>query len=396
MADNRSKHDDASPEKKKCLADGVNRLCPSRQRCGAVGDTGTAGSTNIPEDTNTINRSNQAVLPLDDGEFASNKHRILRQDLTELSTRSILLILLSRVLSSWEIFFHTRTDEYGCYLAGILRIAFSILLFLVFGILALDYELFFVPGNPMIPVKLGRQTIDQDTWSMFPYLPETAFCYWTVYGIFMIQIILLGLGVLPRFQIACVFFWIVMIRHIDNIIWDAEDNVMRVIAFFMIFWPLDRVTIWDKFGRTSFTTTKSWPMWPFRLVQIEMCLIYLSTVISKFQGEEWTGGIALWYVVHLKDTYGMWLNPNWIFGYHGPLKVLTYATLVLESTTPIMMWISRRTRLVGLFLVTGFHLSLDLTMNLNAFHWIMIIGWMSFLVQPASNSTKVSSSLKID
>jgi len=100
MADNRSKHDDASPEKKKCLADGVNRLCPSRQRCGAVGDTGTAGSTNIPEDTNTINRSNQAVLPLDDGEFASNKHRILRQDLTELSTRSILLILLSRVLSS--------------------------------------------------------------------------------------------------------------------------------------------------------------------------------------------------------------------------------------------------------------------------------------------------------
>lgn len=296
--------------------------------------------------------------------------------------------LWNRVGESWDNFFHSHTGENGCYLAGILRIAFSMLMFLFFGMLALDYELLFVPGdNPLIPVELGRDTIDQDTWSIFPYLPETGFCYWTVYGIIMIQTVLLGLGVLPRLQMTSVFFWIVMIRHIDNIIWNAEDTVIRIVTFLMIFWPLDRVTIYDKFGRTPNTTTKSWPMWPFRLVQIEMCLIFLSTVTSKFQGDDWTDGTALWYVVHQKDTYGLFLNPDCIFGYHGPLKVLTYATLALESIAPIMIWYSRRSCLVSLFLVVGFHLSLDLTMNLNAFHWIMLIGWMSFLVQPVKEET---------
>jgi hypothetical protein len=285
----------------------------------------------------------------------------------------------------WDDFFHSRTDEYGCRVAGMLRIAFAVLLFCFFALLALDYELFFVPSSiVLVPVREGRGTIDPDTWTIFSHLPQTAVVYWTVYGIVVAQTILLGLGVLPRFQVASIFWWICMIRHHDNILWNAEDNVIRLVAFFMIFWPLDHVTIWDAMGNISTKRkTTSWPMWPFRLVQIEMCLIYLSTVASKFQGEEWTSGIALWYVVHLNDLYGMLFNPSWLFGYHTPLKVLTYATLVLESTTPLLMWYSRPTRLFGLFLVTGFHLSLDLSMNLNFFHWIMIIGWMSFLVQPS-------------
>jgi hypothetical protein len=187
-----------------------------------------------------------------------------------------------------------------------------------------------------------------------------------------------------------------MVRHQDNVLWNAEDNVIRLVAFFMIFWPLDRVTIWDAMSSNEHQTsatkrTTSWPMWPFRLVQIEMCLIYFSTVSSKFQGEEWMTGIALWYVVHLDDLYGLFLNPSWVFGYHTPLKALTYATLVLESTTPLLMWYSRPTRLFGLFLVTGFHLSLDLSMNLNFFHWIMIVGWMSFLVQPESLTSSTTT-----
>lgn len=129
---------------------------------------------------------------------------------------------------------------------------------------------------------------------------------------------------------------------------------------------------------SSFLSNK----WPFRLVQIQMCLIYFSTGGLKWGGKPWVDGYALYQVVHNDSLYGCWVNPDWMFGYTAPLKLLTHATMWQELGIIPLLWFPQ-TRKVAIFVVIMFHLSLDLTMSLNCFHWVMIIGWCSFLIQPS-------------
>ena len=112
-----------------------------------------------------------------------------------------------------------------------------------------------------------------------------------------------------------------------------------------------------------------------------MCLIYVSTFLSKLSGPKWRNGTALYYIVQLDDVYGNRFQPSLLFGYTGPLKVLTFMTLIVEGGAPLALWY-RPTRYAALFLVVLFHVGIDLSMNLGAFHWAMILGFCSFLVEP--------------
>ena len=91
----------------------------------------------------------------------------------------------------------------------------------------------------------------------------------------------------------------------------------------------------------------------------------------------------MYFVVHHDDYFGKLMNPKVLFGYMGSLKFFSWSTLVIETVAPFLIWFShgglKKIVLVTLFL---FHLGIDLTMNLEFFHWIMILGWASFLIEP--------------
>jgi hypothetical protein len=104
--------------------------------------------------------------------------------------------------------------------------------------------------------------------------------------------------------------------------------------------------------------------------------------MMKFAGSDWRDGTAMYYVVHMEDHFGKLFHPDLLFGYMGALKFLTYkTTLVLETLAPLFLWFDR-TRNATLLSPFVFHLGINLSMNLEMFHWVMIVGWLSFLVQP--------------
>jgi hypothetical protein len=103
--------------------------------------------------------------------------------------------------------------------------------------------------------------------------------------------------------------------------------------------------------------------------------------MMKFSGKDWLDGTAMYYVVHIDDHFGKLFSPDLLFGYMGSLKFLTYKTLLLETLAPITLWFDR-TRNATLIVLFLFHLGIDISMNLEMFHWIMIVGWLSFLAQP--------------
>ena len=283
-------------------------------------------------------------------------------------------------MDNWNDFFYSPCENASA-LGGTFRIVYSIIMFVNCALLGLDFDLFFSPTHGLLPIQYGRETMDDDTWSLLTFIPQTDFAYWAVYYAIMIHIVLLGMGIMPRFQVLCIFLWYSSFTHHNNLLWDGEDTVLRLYAFYMLFMPLQGHTIWTFLG-CKIPQNDDCPIWPFRIVQIQMCLVYFSTSALKWTGREWKKGTALYYVVQLDDLYGGLLNPSLLFGYLVSLKALTWGSLWLETIAPVMVW-WEKTRRFTLVCIVAFHLGIDMTMNLNCFHWIMILGWLSFLAQPA-------------
>jgi hypothetical protein len=283
---------------------------------------------------------------------------------------------LDRLLAAWDRFFFARTAD---GLGGVLRILFACVCFLNMALLAPDLQLFFSESGVM-PLAAGRAIVDPDTWTLFSVLPATDGVLWTTYAVMMLQLVLLGLGVWPRLQAASVFLWLCTFQHRNYLLFDAEDNLFRLMAFFLVFLPLHRHTVVERLrGRTAGDGT--WPLWPFRLVQLQMCLIFASTSLLKLSGDDWRDGTAMYYVVHLDDLYGGVFNPTLLFGYLLPLKLITWGTMLFEAAVPLVIW-SRRARPVVLAALIAFHAGIHLSMNLNLFHAVMLVGWLSFLAGP--------------
>lgn len=282
----------------------------------------------------------------------------------------------STIVGAWNDFFFARTTDLGT--VAIFRAAYSVLVVINLGLLLQDLDWFL----RVMPTPLARQTMDPDTVTILTLFRDTIFWPKLCAYLWMAHAILLGLGIEPQLQAFGVFIFHVQLAHHNAMLWDGEDYTMRLLAFFMIFFP-DSHSLLDLVrGSQKRQPIRSWPMWPFRLVQIQMCLIYFSAGGLKWGGKAWAEGFAMYQVVHNDALYGLWFNPDWMFGYTNPLKLLTRVTIVYELGIIPFFWFEK-TRKMALVAAIGFHLSLDLTMNLNVFHWIMIAGWCSFLIQPS-------------
>lgn len=98
--------------------------------------------------------------------------------------------------------------------------------------------------------------------------------------------------------------------HFHNaLLWDGEDVMFRVWIFLLLFVQLHRKTIFELMGIHKFDQTDSWPIWPFRLWQLEMCFIYLGASFGKLVNYRWQKGVALYHVRSGFGTVCMSLTP---------------------------------------------------------------------------------------
>lgn len=366
---------------------------------------------NVPQGTTHLYNGSTTTSSLATSQGTSEKSDTMgtnsiprNSTIGRMETLQFLYTRLSRVISEqWNCFFYSPC-KYGKELGGMFRIAFAFIMLKNYCMLGMDYAFFFLPSRGLLPLEFARQTVDfKSTWTLFSFIPQTDTWYWTVYYGLLLHILLLGCGITPRLNALCVFLWHSSFVCHNSLLWNGEDCVMKLYAFLMIFLPLDHYTIWsvlDRFKNNKTSTNNkqactrhrrqnqrreqedaSPSMWPFRLIQLQLCFIYVSTVILKWTSQDWQSGHALYYVVQLDDMYGGFFNPQLLFGYLGTLKLLTYGSLLLETVAPILLWFDS-CRILTLVAVILFHVSINASMNLNCFHSIMILGWLSFLAQP--------------
>lgn len=261
-----------------------------------------------------------------------------------------------------------------------LRRAYGVLLILNVSLLGLDRHRFFGTDS-WVPTEMRREIVDPDTFDLYSFFPGDP---WVI-TLTLLVLALSGIGLIlsfyPRILAALILFLLTSIHHANVMLFDSEDVVFRLFAFFLIFVPswskLKDSTDTTPTKTTPTTSASRFPSWPRRLFQLQVCLIYLAAGIQKSNGEEWLDGSAIYYALRLDDMT-LFQLPEGMTEKMAWSRLLSWSTLTFELLFPFLVWI-QRLRWPCLIFAAGFHLGTAYALNLHLFHPIMLVGLLAFV-----------------
>lgn len=232
----------------------------------------------------------------------------------------------------------------------------------------------------VMTVPTAQRVLGGSQWSLFYLLDATPLAVHTCLWLMMASCVLLLLGVYSRLQAAAIFFWMVTFHHRNPLICDGEDTVFRLFAFYLMFLPLDcRLSLGHFLRKGQFSQqVGNEAAWGLRFFQLQMSLIYFSAAWCKSYGKTWQDGSALYYVFQMGDLFGRWPLPTFVTETEWFIRFSTWAVVVVEGLLPLILWFPP-TRIFGVILGIGLHLTMEYSMHLFLFQWIMIVGLLSFL-----------------
>jgi hypothetical protein len=170
--------------------------------------------------------------------------------------------------------------------------------------------------------------------------------------------------------------------HARNpLIRDGQDDISRVLLFWMLFVPLGAAASLDsRAGRSSHPLqrpdeTGSWGSVAFVL---QLFVMYWVSALGKLLSPWWRAGDGMFYALHVgryQTAFGQWLSDQ------PGLNVASYGVFLLEALGPVAWILLRSTRqrlaVAGAFF--ALHAGFALCMNLGSFPYFCIVAWMALL-----------------
>lgn len=258
----------------------------------------------------------------------------------------------------------------------VIRRGYGLLLILNVALLWPDRHRFFGAVS-WVPPDVGRQVVDPDTFDLYSYLPGDPAVITAVFLLLVSCGVCFIAGAYTRFCAALTLLLLTSVNHANVMLFDSEDVVFRLFAFFFIFVPS-----WPRLKEAAAADESSpqalvYPAWPLRFFQLQLCIIYLAAGIQKSDGAEWIDGTAVYYALRLDDMTKFPL-PEFMTEKIVWSRLLSWSTVGFEILFPFLVWI-QRLRWPCLVAAFGFHLGTEYALNLHLFHPIMMLGLISFV-----------------
>lgn len=356
-------------------------------------------------------------------EVSSNKKE------TTATTTTTPQPLWTTVRTSWNQFFHKCIDyEQGVVLASYMRLGYGILIVYDKLLLSLDLDLFInltiKNEKTMIPPPLKSSWNTTTTLLEWFFMSNTTSSFvvvlWFLHYVGLYCAIMFLFGIYPRFHVIGIILSQIIFQQLyyansnDALIFNEQDDNNRIFLFYLfhLLWlpihqqftlpgSLQNIFLYCVWGGTknqkSLPPSSSplvhskeiCPIWPFRLIQIQICCSTLCGFIIKWvtlspqEQQQWINGTALFYIIHDNDFAGKWLINNLdqfsLFRYMIVIKVCTWFFLVVQILAPILIW-KTSTRKLAFYSIILVHLGIEICFNRHGLEWLTILAWCSFLV----------------
>lgn len=218
----------------------------------------------------------------------------------------------------------------------------------------------------------------------FPRLNVFAFAYdqrvaLTIYLLVMVAAVFTTLGLWSRLSTIALAIGLVSVHHRNPLILHSGDTLLRVIVIYLAVAPsglscsVDRlIGLWKG---TAPPIPRRVSLWPQRLIEFQVALVYFITVWFKWFGVYWKDGTASWYPENLNEFYRF---PIFEFTHHQPfLAITTYGTIVVELSLATLVF-HKPLRKYVLLAGIAMHGYIEYRFNIPMFATIIVGSYIAF------------------
>ena len=284
-----------------------------------------------------------------------------------------------RVAAAWNRFFHRPEPVTGI---ALFRILWGGCLLANWALLAPD--LFTWLGERgVLSRETARALTGPGRLDVFQALPRGDGWVALVFAATALASLGLAVGCFTRTSAACAFVGLVSIHHRDPLILHGGDTLLRAVTFLLVFAPAGEAWSVDRWRARRRGTMPLGPVlhapWAQRLIQIQVAVLYASTVGWKLLGPTWRDGTAVYYMTRLVEFERFPLPP--LFDHLWAIRAATWGSLLVEAALATLVWVPRL-RYPVLAAGAGLHLGVEYAMNVPLFQWLML-ACLTLFVPPA-------------
>lgn len=261
---------------------------------------------------------------------------------------------------------------------ALVRIAYGALTFVWTLTLLPTLDAFFtddgiLPQSPAYDV--GGQ---EGLWTVLEWLPSDG-AILAVWAALLISSLCLTLGLFSR--VAALVLWIALMsfERRNPYVFHAGDVLLRIIGLYLVFAPTGAALSLDRLRRhrDRFWTFPARAPNVLRLLQIQLSIIYVSTVWAKVRGESWNDGTALVYSLNLDDL-ARFPVPDFVTESAVLANLATWSVLLVELGIGVLVWI-RPLRKWVLLAGVGLHIGIDIGLTVGFFSYTMFVLYVAFI-----------------
>ena len=281
---------------------------------------------------------------------------------------------IANMRSAWDKFWFKSIDarQYAA-----LRIAFGGLS-LVYFIQLLPYVEAQFSGTGWLGDVQQIAIQNGGSWSLFfiPVAEQATSLAYAVVILGMASAFLMMVGWHSRIAVGITWLVWVSLWNRNPLLLDGDDAVLKMMCFYLMLSPSGNC--WSVDANLC-SKPQTVAIWPLRLVQFQIALIYFVSGWVKFQSPEWLDGTIMQYVlIHLQ--YSRW--DGWAIidkpMMTGLLTGLAGFIRWWELLFPLLL-LNTNTRKLSILIGILFHVGLLLSMNLRWFAVIMLALYLALI-----------------
>ena len=262
---------------------------------------------------------------------------------------------------------------------AVVRIAYGLLM-IGWTISLLPTLMDFFASDGIFPESpVYDQPAQRGLWTVFAWFPSDGALI-AAWVLLLVASVALTLGLFTRVAALIVFVMLISLQRRTPLVHNAGDVVLRILALYLVFAPagaslsLDRLR---RVGRSRFWEFPARAPIVIRLLQIQISIIYVSTVWAKVRGEAWNDGTAVIYSLSLDDL-SRFPVPSFILESALLANLATWSVLAIELGIGILVW-NRTLRPYALLVGVAMHMGIDLGLRVGFFSYAMFVVYMAFL-----------------
>lgn len=185
---------------------------------------------------------------------------------------------------------------------------------------------------------------------------------------------LLAMLVGLRTRTATVFSWVL---HLLLLTTGAGTNygadwLAQIALFYLVWAPSGAAFSLDRALARTPSRPSSVARLSLRVVQLQLCIVYLTSGLAKLRTAWWRDGDVIWRVCMTPKYRWLDLEFSWLALHPWLVSLIAWAVLSVEVGYAVLVW-PRRTRRVWLFATVGLHLGIALVTGLVVFGALMIV-----------------------